>query len=261
MISVIIPYWNAEKWIGRCVQSLIIQSGDIEFIMVNDGSTDNGEAVARNLADSRFIFADNSHAKGVSGARNTGIDIARGEWITFLDVDDELVPEASAVFERMTRLDPTANIIQSNHLRYYEKSGRIALKLPNKKGVYNLEELPMWWCMVWNKLLRKEFINECGIRFVEGLQYGEDEIFNLDMYEKDDRIFHTMTNTVTVMRHFDNKESLSHIKGKSGLIAHAHALEDYIMRCDNPRARLAVCKLLSSHWTSKTYLKAFGEDS
>ena len=116
--------------------------------------------------------------------------------------------------------------------------------------------------MVWNKLIRRAFLEEHKIRFIEGLQYGEDEIFNLDMLAKDNRIIHTMTNTVTVCRHFDNKQSLSHTKvgEPSGLLAQAKALEDYIMRTEAPAARVAACKIISEHWGSKTYTGTFGRE-
>ena len=111
--------------------------------------------------------------------------------------------------------------------------------------------------MVWNKLYRRSFIEEHGLRFVEGLQYGEDEIFNLDCLAYDDRIIHTMSKTVTTIHHFENKQSLSHVKGRSGLMAQAGALMDFIDRCDSLAVRRAACLKLSEHWRSKTYLNAF----
>lgn len=261
MISVIVPYKDAEPWITRCVESMKIQKGDAEFILVNDHSSDSGKKIAKELTkgDKRFKHVDNARAAGVSGARNTGIDKAKGEWITFLDADDELMPEAFQVFDRMIRLDPTINIMQANHMRNYTPE-RTVLKYANSKGTYSMKALPKCWCMVWNKLVRRSFIEENQIRFVEGLQYGEDEIFVLDMLAKDDRIIHTMTNTVTILRHFDNKQSLSHVKPqrKEGLLAQARALEDYIMRTEDPLARITACKVLSEHWGSNTYIKAFG---
>ena len=263
MISVIVPYKNSKEWIGRCILSLMKQEGDAEFILVNDHSKDGGKALVKKLtgADSRFVLLDNKQAAGVSGARNTGLDAAKGEWITFLDADDELIPEALQVFGRMAWLgrDPEVNILQANHMRCY-RGDKTALKYANNKGVYTMAKMPLCWCMVWNKLIRRSFIEEHHIRFVEGLQYGEDEIFVLDMIAKDNKIIHTQTNTVTVMRHFDNKQSLSHIKGKEGLLTQARALEEYIMRTDNPEARITACKVLSEHWGSPTYIKAFGSD-
>ena len=267
MISVIVPYWNSEKWIGRCVDSLRIQRGDFEFILVNDKSKDKGEKVAREHAgdDDRFVFVNNKRRKGVSGARNTGIDAAKGEWITFLDADDELLPEAAEVFERMTRLDATANIIQSNHMRHYEKTGHTKLKYANERGVYHLCDMsfsvwPKCWCMVWNKLIRRSFIEENKIRFVEGLNYGEDEIFNLECLRYDDRLFHTKHNTVTVMRHFDNKQSLSRVKSGDwlGLIKQSQALEGFLLQTEDAKLRHSVYEILAEHWNSDRYSSAFG---
>lgn len=259
MISVIVPYWNAESWLGRCLGSLEKQTGDLEFLIVNDMSTDNGEEIAEQYGreDDRFRLLTNEHAKGVSGARNTGIERAKGDWITFLDADDELLEQASRVFICMTQLDDTANIIQANHLKYYNNARAPIRKYVNERGVYTTSNLPRVWCMVWNKLIRKSFIDDTGVRFVEGLQYGEDEVFNLDMLSYDDRIFHTMRGTCTVLRHKDNAESLSHGKGWRELLIQSRALEDFMERTPSDRARAAACRTEALHWNSVRYQKAF----
>lgn len=255
MISVIVPYMNAAKWIRRCAMSLKRQKGDFEFIMVDDSSTDNGSEILKACADDRFILVNNYHHIGVSGARNCGLDIARGEWITFLDADDELLPVASEVFGRMVKIDPTANIIQANHLRQYAAPG-VVNKYPNRRGIYTLHDLPQQWCMVWNKLYRHEFIE--GIIFDTNLQFGEDEMFNMECLARDGRIFHTMTDTVTMLRHFDNKKSLSHIKNRNDILKEARAIEDFIMRQEDPDVRDMAYQRLLWHWNSGTYKKAFG---
>lgn len=255
MISVIVPYMNAAKWIRRCTESLKAQKGDFEFIMVDDFSTDNSSEIVKKHADDRFILTDNYHHVGVSGARNCGLDMARGDWITFLDADDELLPVASEVFDRMIRMDPTANIIQSNHLRQYLSAGVIN-KYPNKHGTYTLQNLPQQWCMVWNKLYRHELIK--GLEFDTDLQFGEDELFNMECLARDGRIFHTMTNTVTMIRHFDNRKSLSHIKNRNDILKEARAIEDFIIRQKDPDVRDMAYKRLLWHWSSGTYKKAFG---
>lgn len=255
MISVIVPYMNAAKWIRRCAMSLKRQKGDFEFIMVDDSSTDNGSEILKACADDRFILANNYRHIGVSGARNCGLDIAKGEWITFLDADDELLPVASEVFGRMVKIDPTANIIQANHLRQYAAPG-VVNKYPNRRGIYTLHDLPQQWCMVWNKLYRHDFIE--GIVFDTDLQFGEDEMFNMECLARDGRIFHTMTDTVTMLRHFDNRKSLSHIKNRSDILKEARAIEDFIVRQEDPDVRDMAYQRLLWHWNSGTYKKAFG---
>ena len=264
MISVIVPYWNSEKWLGRCCESLMKQQGEFEFLLISDHCTDRSDDIARGYAekDRRFQALQNAHSKGVSGARNTGLDAAKGEWVTFLDADDEMLPDAWEVFERMTRLG--GNVMQSNHLRYYAIKDLTKLKYANERKIYHLCDIPFsrypaCWCMVWNKLIKRSFIEEHQIRFVEGLQYGEDEIFNLTLCKYDDRLFHTKHDTVTVLRHFDNKQSLSRIKANDwfGLVKQSQALERFMIETDDPKLRHSVYQIIAEHWNSSRYKEAF----
>lgn len=249
-ISVIIPFYNSAIYMDRCVKSLL-QDGDFEFILVNDRSTDGSEKVVECYSDPRIRLMDNEHAKGVSGARNTGLDHATGRWVTFLDADDEMLPNAYESFMRMAQEE--ANIVQAEHLRHYLAGNQTVNKHPCDAGEYHLESLPEMWYMVWNKLYKREFLSD--IRFMEGVQYGEDEVFNLDCLAKDNLIIHTKERTT--LRHFNNAHSLSKTKGKEGLIKQARALEDFLMRCENPTARLTACKVLSEHWDSEVYKREF----
>lgn len=247
--SVIIPFYNSAIWLERCVQS-VLQDGNFEFIFINDRSTDGGEKIIECYSDPRIKLIDNEHAKGVSGARNTGIEHATGEWVTFLDADDEMLQGAYETFESVPK---TANIIQLQHLRHYIVGNTVVNKYPHEAGAYDFEELPPMWYMVWNKLYRASFLKD--IRFVEGVQYGEDEVFNLDCLVKDNHI--ECVEQVMTLRHFDNYHSLSKSKGREGLIKQARALEDFLLRCDDPVARLAVCKILSENWDSNVYKREF----
>ncbi|MDE5871434.1 MAG: glycosyltransferase [Muribaculaceae bacterium] len=99
MISVIVPVYNAEKWLRDALASLQAQSyADFEAILVDDGSTDGSTDICReySVTDSRFRLIRQSNA-GVSAARNAGIDEARGEWIAFMDADDIMPPDALSV--------------------------------------------------------------------------------------------------------------------------------------------------------------------
>lgn len=261
MISVVVPYRNANDWLRRCALSLHKTDGDFEFIFVDDFSCDMGyrqvEYISDAAHDRRFRLLTNDHCAGVSGARNTGIEHAHGEWITFLDADDAFSENAPRAFEHLISCADGYNIIQLNHLRHYKKSGRTVNKYHNFAGVYTSDSLPECWCMVWNKLYRASFLKD--IRFVEGLQYGEDEIFNLECLAKDDRILHGTLNDVAIVRHFDNKKSLSRIKDRAGLLAQSRALEDFIERTESDSIRAAARRVLAEHWSSATYMKAFGE--
>lgn len=246
MISVIVPYRDAEKWIQRCADSLKVQTGDFEFIFVNDHSKDKGKEIIKKCAasDSRFVLIDSQHHIGVSGARNTGIENASGEWITFLDVDDEMLPNSYQVFT--DELDTNANIHQFNHLRYYADTNKIKTKFVNKPGWYDVVNLPEAWYGVWNKLIRADFLKD--IRFDEHLQYGEDGMFVLECLAKDGHIHHAGVTQSAVKHRLENKESLSHIKTAADMVRQADAYEAYMKRQKDKLMKAVVSRELAIIW-------------
>ena len=257
MISVIIPFRNSYEWIDRCLYSLHNQDEDFEFILINDHSNDGGEKIVEEYAsiDHRIILRENDHKPGVSGARNTGLDYAKGEWITFLDADDEMLPHAYTNFLHLIEQDPSADLHQSNHMRYYAEIGKKTIKHQNEAGHFNLDNLHKCkcWCMVWNKLCRRSAVE--GIRFDESMQYGEDELFILECMSRVRTLHHGSRDQAIIMRHFDNKQSLSRIKAEADLFKQAEALTEFIKRTKDPAARVTACMLLSEHWKSETYIK------
>lgn len=247
-ISVIVPFWNSEQWLGRCLDSLLNQDGDLEFVLVDDHSTDKSRDIAYDFCfkDPRFILLTNHRTKGVSGARNTGIEIADGEWLTFLDADDEMCEGAYMHFIRAIAQDKGANMHQFNHLRHYARNGLTVKKYDNGGGDYNIDKMPLMWFGVWNKLYRAEFIKD--IRFDEGIDYGEDGLFNLECLAVDGHLHHANRDITTVIHHFDNPESLSHIKQPTDIIKQAHAYEDLAMRLTDVKMRGFICDELSRLW-------------
>lgn len=94
MISIIVPVYNAEKYLNRCISSLLNQTYyNLEIILVNDGSTDNSKKICENAAkkDSR-VKVTNSVNEGVSLARNKGLKRASGDYVSFVDSDDYVEP-------------------------------------------------------------------------------------------------------------------------------------------------------------------------
>lgn len=246
MISVIVPYWNSEQWLERCARSLHEQGGDFEFLLVDDHSTDSGPKIAEEYAakDERFVLLTNERGKGVSGARNTGIDHARGAWTTFLDADDEYRPGAYGKFATVAKTG--ANICQLNHLRCYERSGRTVLRYANNGGDYGLDCLPDAWWGVWNKLFKTDFIK--WIRFNEGLKCGEDGMFVLECLREDGRIHHADRSVTVVVHRFDNQGSLSHVKTAGDIIEQIQAYEDFMTMQEDIALKRVVCLELSKLW-------------
>ena len=93
--SVIVPVYNVEKYIEKCIESIFNnQINDVEIIIVNDGSTDNSRNIINKYAERDNIVIIDQENAGLSAARNSGLKIAKGEYILFLDSDDYLEPEA-----------------------------------------------------------------------------------------------------------------------------------------------------------------------
>lgn len=245
MISLIVPFKNARPWLKRCLDSI---KGDFEVIFVDDGSTDNGREIVERYD---VILLDNERTPGVSGARNTGIDHATGDWVTFLDADDELADGAFEAFSKVT----SGNIHQFNHIRRY--GFKATRKFDNKAGLYRINDLPEAWWGVWNKLYKREFLE--GLRFKEGLQYGEDGLFALTTFAKDHRI--RCHEEATVVHHFDNKKSLSHVKTAEDLFTQIHAYEEFLLEQDDPEMRRAVCLTIADLWENPRMLRLMSSTS
>lgn len=257
MITVIVPYKDAERYLGRCLKSLHDQDGDFEFLIVNDRSEDGGPEIAASYAnkDGRFKLLDNERGPGVSGARNTGLDHAAGEWITFLDSDDEFLPGAYNTLTSVLKHE--ANVYQFNHMRWIARRNREIHKYQNNRGIYTSARLPEAWFGVWNKLFRGEFVKD--IQFDERTQYGEDGLFILECLAKDDRILHADYKKRVCKHNLENKESLSHIKTGDDLLKQVHLYEEFMLRQNNPQIRIAVCNEISILWAHKRMKDAFGE--
>ena len=252
-ISIIVPFKDSAEWLERCFDSLTRLKGDFEFLVVDDHSTDNSKALAEFYAkrDDRFKVFTNEHANGVSGARNTGLDHVTGEWITYLDADDYLADDAEEAFAKAISVN--ANMHQLNHMRYYPTMERYAVKFKNIDGWYDIEHLPRMWCMVWNTLYRTETFGH--IRFKEGLQFGEDELYNLECYAVDGIIHNA--DVVATVHCFNNPHSLCKRKTEKELFDQARALEEFLARQSDPALRRAVCLLMADHWQSDIYLDIF----
>lgn len=251
-ISVIVPFWNSEAWLGRCCESLLKQDGDFDFILVDDRSTDNSRDIAYEYCnkDQRFILLTNHRTKGVSGARNTGIDYAVRcddvDWITFLDADDEWLENAYETYKKVISVDSRANIHQLNHIRHYTAKNLSVNKYYNYEGVYYIGKLPQMWFGVWNKVFKREFLTD--IRFDEKLQYGEDGLFAFECLIKDNYIHHGEKDAVVTKHRFDNKQSLSHVKTADDIYKQLQAYEAFFLKQTDRVVRIELAQEISKLW-------------
>ncbi len=182
LISVIIPVYNVERQLRRCLDSVLAQEcGKLEVICVNDGSTDGSLDILREYEakDGRVRVIDKEHA-GAGAARNAALDIAQGEWVTGVDSDDWLAPHA---YERLMSLD-----LSEVDAVVYGAETVVESEQPRECFSYELAHegvrtvtsddtlrLPSPF---WSKLHRRSVIEKYGLRFPEGHIY-EDEPFHL----------------------------------------------------------------------------------
>lgn len=265
-IAVIIPHKNGGARLERCLASLQaqpeIEGIDFEFITVDDNAKINIDwaTVAKSKReDPRFVTLSNEKTPGVSGARNTGIDwaIRRGaDYITFLDADDTWLPDGTIAIKNAITANEGAPIIELDHLRHYIELDKTVKKYTVPRCHYKFGTSNRAWCFIWNKIYTAQIIG--NTRFVEGLQYGEDEVFNIDILAKHNEIAHD-DRYIALKRYFDNKQSLSRTKDRIGLLAQNNALIDALNRhADKPEIAKNICMLIADHWQSPTYLAKFG---
>ena len=135
-ISVIVPLYNKEKFIGTTINSVLQQTyKDFELIIVDDGSTDNSATVVKSIKDSRIRLIGKKN-EGVSVARNTGIKESNGEWVFLLDADDRIECDALELFVKMINLYPKDKIFTAESIYL---GSNIIQKLKIKKSRF-----PFW---------------------------------------------------------------------------------------------------------------------
>ena len=179
-ISIIVPVYNAEHVIKRCVDSLLKQSyPGIEIIIVNDGSTDQTDMICRQYADSdnRIVYIRQNNT-GVSGARNSGICCATGEYVLFVDSDDFV--ESDLVDRLYEKLKIDDSDICAGTFQVIEEGIDFTIEI----NIENIDKI-LLLCRHYlifgptQKLYKKQIIDEHNIRFPKNYNYGEDVLFNL----------------------------------------------------------------------------------
>lgn len=183
-VSVIIPVYNAERYVGACIESVISQTYEnIEIIVINDGSTDTSDALIRNMAkkDNRIKYITQEN-HGVSYTRNRGIEMANGTYVVFVDADDLVLPDyVKAMVESLEN-----NCIQMAVCGYQQISeqGEIQqnhlLKSELISGIDTIEHLLQFrniTSALWNKMFCLDRIHEKRIQFKPEFSIGEDMVF------------------------------------------------------------------------------------
>lgn len=175
-VSIIVPFYNVENYIEKCLQSLVNQTlEDIEILLVNDGSQDGTEMIAKQFAEkypNKIIYLEKENG-GLSDARNYAIPYAKGEYIAFLDSDDYV---ETNMYEEMYNKAKKENLdyVECDFLWEYpdktlESKGK---QYSNKKEMFIRTRV-----VAWNKLIKREIVQSNHLEFPKGYRYEDVEFF------------------------------------------------------------------------------------
>ena len=192
LISIIVPIYNAEKFLKRCVESIINQSyKNIEIILVNDGSKDKSRELCDEFArkDCRIKVVHKKN-EGVSSARNEGINQSKGKYISFVDADDWI--ERDFLFEMYNKLKQyNVNYVTCGYNRVYENHTDIINNdlteelISANDYIIKILNVQNGYGFVHMKLISKDAIED--IRFDTNISVGEDAFFNIKLCKKIDK--------------------------------------------------------------------------
>lgn len=200
MVSIIVPIYNAEQYLRRCVDSILNQEyTDYELLLVNDGSTDASGDICEEYGDQdpRVIVIQKENT-GVSDSRNRALDRARGKYLQFLDSDDWITPDATRLFVRAAE-EYGCDMVISDFYRVVGE--RLSPKGDiEEEGVLTREEFAahmmenpadFYYGVLWNKLYRRDFVEEHKLRMDTDISWCEDFMFNLE-YIRYAKVFYAL---------------------------------------------------------------------
>jgi glycosyltransferase involved in cell wall biosynthesis len=275
-VSFIIPAYNVEKYIARCLDSVLMQEIDKEIIVINDGSTDSTLNLLEDYAQSnsciRIISKPNG---GQSSARNIGIKIAKGEYLCFMDSDDYYLCDFAGDFYKKC-IDYNLDIVTGQYARVYESDKQISVKydvsflnmpiltydfLISSVNQHAVEVVP------WLGIMKRDYVIKNHLKFVEGYFY-EDQLFYLEMLlcQKPGRIMQTDCCFYGYRMHGESTIHVSNIKKFTDIIAIMKRQYTFINKRQQDGLKLCywkaayhVCSLTMCHLIS-VYLRLSPSD-
>ena len=248
-LSIIIPAYNAERYIKQCLDSILQNSKEslakTEIIVINDGSTDNTLKILESYNHHKNIKIHTTKNQGVSAARNLGISLAKGEWVTFIDADDTVNSNFSKVVS-LVENSRSSFIIFSNY----------DIETTDKK-ILTTQTLQssMYLSGPWSKVYNRQFLVKHKILFEKDILMGEDMLFNLEVIQNSYAIesykmgfYNYRQNNNSATRHFNQKiieSDKKFYKKLEKILIKSHApQEEMIQLIQNEKSR-AVLSLLT----------------
>lgn len=256
IVSVIVPCFNVEKYLYKCVNRLLEQSfQDIEILLIDDGSTDNTGGLCDELSDrSEIIRAYHKDNGGLSDARNFGLRVANGKYIYFCDPDDYVENTLlSALTYDMESINADLSIC-SYYMEIVDNVGKVlssqAYSLDENLFLLNQQKIREYLVYLhdqslvynaWNKLYKKEIIDKFNLKYKK-IPIGEDWEFNLN--------YLLYCNRITV-----NKQCLYHyIRERSGALSTSYRSNWFELRKDEHKCVVEYFRMLGILSKGKEYL-------
>ena len=172
-ISIIVPIYNASKYLKKCLDSLVNQTKkELEFILINDGSTDDSESIIKSYKDDRIKYFKRSN-HGIGKTRNFGISKSTGKYIMFLDSDDYLKTDACEVLYEKIEKEKLDLVVCD----FYRVNSSVLEEKINDFKNTSLKDNPKLLLDInlapWNKIYRNDLIKDNKIKFMEDLKYED----------------------------------------------------------------------------------------
>jgi glycosyltransferase involved in cell wall biosynthesis len=242
-LSIIIPYYNGERWISKCLNSLLHQdltNDEYEIIIVDDGSTDNTQIVKDFVLSYKNIYYFRQENKGISAARNKGLTIAKGDYVFFCDCDDYVTENVLGRLYNIA-ISYDLNVLFFNYrvIKEDDVQPQPCLKFDDvtiyDPGI-NLMLSPPYktTSTAWSFLIKRDFIEKRPLVFNEEQKFGEDYYYYLDMMRDVGRIGTVNAEIYYWVMH---SKSITHSSGKdlikrydgfvNGLFQHLSHLIDF----------------------------------
>jgi len=185
-ISIIVPVYNVEPYIKECLESIGSQkcNSDIECLIIDDKGSDNSIEIANSYINSyqgniQFIIIHHDKNRGLSAARNTGIDNATGDYIIFVDSDDYLLPDSLSKFISIITIFPYEMVLGHHISNLYPTietdveegpiHGENTIFHKHLSAIATRSYKSPWWFEAWNIMYKKSFLDRTNIRFIEGM--------------------------------------------------------------------------------------------
>lgn len=239
-VSIIVPVYKAENYIGTCIESIQTQTySDWELILIDDGSPDkSGKVCERYAAEDERIIVVHQKNGGVSKARNTGLQIAKGKYVSFVDADDYVLPTYLS-----DMLEYEADVVVTGYINRYEPTGRIQKEVIDGDRYYSLEkgnvgkglidlEMDYRWLGPAAKLFSRDIIVDQNIKFDESLDYGEDHLFNME--------FGKYVKSISYLNRYNYVYMHRNIESLTNRIVPSETMFNYILQLY--RMRINYCK-------------------